>query len=374
MRPRTKTPVPNCRTFSGSPNTEASGRCNSLEGWMAVMFFWDNRIQSSFIIFRSRYHVDHYFHRLVRMFFDEFIGIVILRKREMVGNERLGPDGAICDHFDRFDIVFMAVHHAAQDVEFVFAEEAHVYHGVLYIDADDDHGAAVLYAGDHLGECGLGAYGFEADLETLVAECAFYCVREWFFCRICGGGDAALAGNVEFFIFEIGDEDLLGAAGQRELGHEVADGAGAGDDDIFSFQIAWSFGGVCAHGDGFDHGHLVIAHGIGDHYGAVFGNDEIFLCAAFRSGAAFDPEVLTDVVVTAPAGGALAAYDMWTGGSFHAGGEIPYAAADLYHFTAIFMALDHGIRISEGVFAIIHMYIRPADAYAMYLQEDLVLF
>jgi hypothetical protein len=107
-------------------------------------------------------------------------------------------------------------------------------------------------------------------------------------------------------------------------------------------------------------------------YRTVFRDDEIFLGAAFRSGAAFHLKILADVVLASEAGCAVTADEMGAGGRLHTRVEVFDSRAYADDLAAVFMALDHGIGIGEGVLAVIHVNVRTADADAVDLQQEFV--
>src|SRR6266851_3982838 len=101
---------------------------------------------------------------------------------------------------------------------------------------DAEHGdlRSVTHVGEHVAK-GVGVAGhFKADVEALVHVELLLNLFEWRGAGVDGEGDAYLFGEIAAVLVGIGDNDVTGSGvSSYRCGHD-ADGAGPGDEDIFT--------------------------------------------------------------------------------------------------------------------------------------------
>lgn len=247
----------------------------------------------------------------------------------------------------------------------------HAEGGVLGKHSHDNNVAALLDGLHKRADRRFNACHLEAHLITLVAKQLF----GHLFKRTLGDvervGDATLAGLGQSQVADIGDEHTLGTTRFAELCHEVADGSCTAHHHVLAFHVG-AVAGMCAHRCWLNHGAEVEAHALWQLKHAVVVDNEIVLCAAVGLECLY-AKVLAHVILSALARVTLAAHQL---------GACRYVVARLAHRdlaaashddSRIFVSLNHRVE-GCGMESVIRVYLAAADAYALYVDENLMLF
>lgn len=124
--------------------------------------------------------------------------------------------------------------------------------------------------------------------------------------------DAALASLSQAEVAYIGNEYILGATGNAELGYEVADGSCTAHYYILTLHVG-AVAGMGTNGCWLNHGTIVEAHAFWQlSHAVVIYNKEILCCTICLE--SLNTQVLTNIILSALARVALAANQLWASG------------------------------------------------------------
>src|SRR2546428_14120726 len=93
---------------------------------------------------------DHHLHRPLAVRVDELVGLLVVREREPVRDQRGEIDLSLVDERDRLHPVRLLVHERADEAELAILHGAHVDHRLVAEDADYDDVGALPRDGDSL--------------------------------------------------------------------------------------------------------------------------------------------------------------------------------------------------------------------------------
>lgn len=300
---------------------------------------------------------------------DESVCVIIFLKGETVTYERLEVDDAFAHIVDGGEIILVAVHHRSDQAQFVFAQVKHAKGWVFGKDSHD-HDVATLLDGLHQRAYrNLYASHFKAYLITFFAEEFLGSCLEGLLGDVERMLDATLAGFVQTQVAHVGDQYVLGATGDTELGDEVADGSSTAHHYILAFHLG-AVAGMGAYGGRFYHGSIVEAHPFGQlGYAVIVYDEEVLGCAVSLE--CLYTQMFADIILSAFTGVALAADQLWAGGDVVTGAAYGYLAAYGHYHSRVLMSLYHWIECG-GVETVVRVYLTAADADALDVDEHLM--
>ena len=153
---------------------------------------------------------------------------------------------------------------------------------------------------------------FETYLIAFLTEEFLGSLLQGFLGDVEGMFDAALASLSQAEVAYIGNEYVLGATGNAELGDEVADGSCAADYYILALHVG-AVAGMGTNGSRLDHCTEVEAHAFWQlSYAVVIYYEEV-LCRTICL-ECLNTQVLTDIILSSLARVTLAANQLWASG------------------------------------------------------------
>src|SRR5690554_231204 len=171
-----------------------------------------------------------------------------------------------------------------------------------------------------------------------------------------------LAANIQSIVTNICHQDQVGSHALGRLGYQIADGSRAKDNNFLAFHRTGLANGMYSNCQRLYHGSLIIVHIIGqlEH---LFGIYCKVFCRHARCLKAHDFKVITNMIITMPAGIALAAADLGLDGDLVADLETLYTASELCYSSRNLVPLYYWIG-SVGVETMINVNVRSADTNA----------
>ena len=275
------------------------------------------------------------------MSIDKLVSVIILLQCEAVADERLQIHDALAYVVDGGDIILMAVHHATNQAKLMLTEMEHAEGRVLG-EYRYHYDVATFLDGLHQGADGrFHTCYLETYLIALLAEELLCGFLQGFLGDVEGMLDATLTSLCQAEIAHIGDEYVLGATGDTELSHEVADGSSTTHYHVLALHVC-TVAGMCAYSRWLYHCTIVEAHSLWQFYYSVVIYHEVILGATVCLESLYT-QVLTYVVLSTLARIALAANQLRASGDIVARLANGYFFAASHYHARVLMPLNHRI-------------------------------